>query len=199
MSLLSDIRDDYISRFRPKAQAESPYYAEGSIADRVRRAALAENPVGLKSKHQWRIPPAVLEQFSNRLAGRLVDISQSTTFAKLLAILDSERIKGIGKLTVYDTAIRIGRGLNLEPGVVYLHAGTRMGAKRLGIKVNRPSIPRNEFPIEFDGLTCAELEDLLCIYARFLGPDAEEFGRPGPCEPLPKGCAPGQNPAARCE
>jgi len=198
MSLLSDIRDDYISRFRPRAKAEARHYAQGSDAERIQRAALAENSAGLKHKHQWRIPPAALAKFSTRLKERLFDITQAASFAELLAILESERIKGVAELTVYDTAIRIGRGQALEPKEVYLHAGTRKGAKRLGLNVKRPSIPRNEFLADFDGLSAAEIEDLLCTYAPYMGPNAEVFQRPGSCTPLPKGCSPRQKAPKPC-
>jgi hypothetical protein len=198
MSLLSDIRDDYILHFRPKAKAEARHYAQGSDGERIRRAALAKNSAGLKHKHQWRIPLAALEEFSGRLANRLLDITQAKSFAELLAILESERVEGIAELTIYDTAIRIGRGQDLEPIEVYLHAGTRKGAKNLRLNVRRPSIPRIEFPADFYGLTAAELEDLLCIYARYLGPDSEPFQRPNSCTPSPKGCSPSPRGSRPC-
>jgi hypothetical protein len=190
MSLLSDIRDDYILRIRPKAKAEARHYAQGSDAERIQRAALATNSAGLKHKHQWRIPPATLATFSGHLANRLLEITQAASFAELLAILESERIKGVAELTIYDTATRIGRGQALEPKEVYLHAGARKGAERLGLDVKRPSIPMNEFPANFEGLTAAELEDLLCIYARYLGPEGEPFRRPASCTPSLKSCSP---------
>ena len=43
----------------------------------------------------------------------------------------AKQIKGIGELTIYDTALRIGFYLDIYPDKVYLHAGTREGAKRL--------------------------------------------------------------------
>jgi len=37
-------------------------------------------------------------------------------------------IPGIGELAIYDTALRIAAKLRFEPAVVFLHAGTRIGA-----------------------------------------------------------------------
>jgi hypothetical protein len=198
VSLFSDIRDDYILRLRPKAEVEARHYAQGNLAARIRRAATAQNSSDLKHKHQWRIPPLVLARFAVLLENRSRDIKKAASFAELLAILESERIEGVAELTIYDTALRIGRGQALEPKAVYLHAGTRKGAKKLGLNVRRPSIPRNEFHADFAGLTCAELEDVLCTYARYLGPDGEPFQRPGPCNPAPKVCPPGQKPPKPC-
>jgi hypothetical protein len=102
-------------------------------------------------------------------------IAAATSFAQLLSILDEAKPRGVGELTIYDTAVRIGYGQNLKPEVVYLHAGTRKGARRLQLDVRRPFIPHTEIPKELDGLSPAEIEDVLCTYARFLGTGAEKF------------------------
>ena len=61
------------------------------------------------------------------------------------------------------SASRIGAKLNLFPEKVYLHAGTRLGARSLGL----PNVPRlsvSEFPKEFRALKPHEIEDALCIF-----------------------------------
>ncbi len=68
------------------------------------------------------------------------------------------------KLTVYDTAHRIGRYLGVEPNRVYLHAGTMEGAKALGFKGNRSFLMRRQLPKEFRTPKPYEIEDCLCIY-----------------------------------
>ena len=110
VSLLSDIRDDYILYIRPRVAVEAKHYAQGSPVQRVRCAALAEGPNGRKHKHQWRIPPAALEKFSALLIARVGDITAARTFAELLGLIKSARTKGVAELTVYDTAVRIGKG-----------------------------------------------------------------------------------------
>jgi len=71
-------------------------------------------------------------------------------------------IDGIGVLTVYDIAHRIGAYLGKEPTRVYAHAGTKVGALALGIDgdVFDPRI----LPKAFLRLSAAEVEDCLCIY-----------------------------------
>jgi hypothetical protein len=198
MSFLSQIRDDYIRRFRPRVRAEAGHWALGSQIERVRRAALARTFDGQKHRHQWRIPPAVLGRFSDRLVACLREITRARSFSELLAVLESARPKGVADLTVYDTAVRIGAGQGLEPEEIYLHAGTRKGAARLGWNVSRASIPRNEIPADLTGLSPAEIEDLLCIYARCFGPNANRFDRRSCRSVLPNGCMPADSPLKRC-
>src|SRR5262249_27216325 len=73
-------------------------------------------------------------------------------------------IHGIGELTIYDTALRIGAKLDLEPTVVFLHGGTRKGARALGLDWHKEFIARDAFPSEFQPLSASEIEDVLCIY-----------------------------------
>lgn len=74
-------------------------------------------------------------------------------------------IPGIGELTVYDISQRIGSRFDLEPERVYLHSGTRVGARELGFDGRRASIEVAELPEELTvRLRPRELEDLLCIY-----------------------------------
>lgn len=141
----------------------------------MRNAALARRADGRKHKHQWRIPPALLEKFAERLIARLDEIKRASSFAVLLAIVDATKLKGVSELTVYDTAVRIGAGQGLEPQEVYLHAGTRKGAARLGWNVRRRSIPPREIPADLVGLSPSEIEDLLCSYARYFGTGAKKF------------------------
>lgn len=193
MSNLTAIRDDYIRRFRPRARAEAEHFARGPLADRIARAAQAVTSSGAKHKHQWRIPPATLATFAANLTRRRDEIMAANSFAQLFAILDAAKPAGVGELTVYDTAVRIGHGQNLQPDAVYLHAGTRKGAKRLNLGVRRSFIPHAEIPTDFAGLSAAEVEDVLCTYAPYLGANAKKFpsarcGTPG------NGCGPDREP-----
>lgn len=65
---------------------------------------------------------------------------------------------------VYDTALRIGAKLDLEPEVVYLHRGTRSGMGALGLNISRPFIELHELPRELRSLRPHEIEDCVCIY-----------------------------------
>ena len=73
-------------------------------------------------------------------------------------------IRKIGELACYDIAHRIGAYLHIYPDDVYLHAGTRAGAKALGIKAKTNVIQVTALPPEFRRLTAAQIEDCLCIF-----------------------------------
>jgi hypothetical protein len=100
-------------------------------------------------------------------------------FHQFLASL-AEPIHGLGPLTVYDWACRIGFRLKLYPDYVYLHSGTNKGARAIRPKLKARiddetrylricDLPR---PLRkaMDALTPAmqpwELEDIFCIRKR---------------------------------
>jgi hypothetical protein len=95
-----------------------------------------------------------------------VDLTDWKTFSELITLTTRylDEIKGIGDLTVYDIAQRIGLYLSLQPELVYLYAGTRLGAKTLGLGRRQAKLSINELPVPFSLLTPSEIEDCLCIY-----------------------------------
>src|SRR2546426_21264 len=116
--------------------------------------------------HQRRIPRAVLRRSAARLLDRLTELKRARSFEQLHNVVDATiaRIHGIGELTVYDTALRIAAHRGLEPKRVYLHAGTREGAKTLGISRDRKWVLPGKLPRAFRRLRPIEIEDCLCIY-----------------------------------
>jgi hypothetical protein len=107
-------------------------------------------------------------QEANRLLLEKHDVLQRcTTFHELWQririILGA--VTGLGELYIYDTALRIGAHLNLLPDRVYLHAGTRTGAKAFGIVSRHEEwIEVGELPSPLRELPPHEVEDILCIY-----------------------------------
>ncbi|NJL51015.1 MAG: hypothetical protein HC930_00315 [Hydrococcus sp. SU_1_0] len=73
---------------------------------------------------------------------------------------------GLGVTTAYDVARRLGAWLNMQPTMVYLHAGAAEGAKKLGIKGETVSL--NDFSQEIQNLGATHAENFLCIYKDFL-------------------------------
>ena len=73
----------------------------------------------------------------------------------------------IGRLTVYDVTTRIAAHLGLTPECVYMHAGTAVGAKALGLEATKTIGPM-ELPEAFRRLRPYEIEDCLCLYKRQL-------------------------------
>jgi hypothetical protein len=97
-------------------------------------------------------------------------LQSARSFAELIARVDTtvRPVRGIGELYVYDTALRLGAHLRLLPDDVYLHAGTRRGAKALGLDHRSDSIPPSQLPAALHRLRPHEVEDVLCIYKDWL-------------------------------
>lgn len=74
----------------------------------------------------------------------------------------SLEINGIGPLTTYDVATRLGMWLGFKPEFVYLHAGAKEGAKALGIKGEK--VKPSEFPASIQTLEVDHIESFLCVY-----------------------------------
>jgi len=167
LTTLARIVRHYREKFKPDAEAELDDFRDArSLADVLNRAGMAINSQGDKFPHQWRIKCDALPKARQALIAAAGRIRACHTFDSLIHIVSSTagQVNGIGDLYVYDTSLRIGSYLGLYPDTVYLHAGTKDGAKFLNLSVRRPSIPRNEFSPELRRLQAWEIEDILCIY-----------------------------------
>lgn len=167
MTRLDSIVRDYVDRYRNRAEAELKWFAsQSTLEDAVTLAALAKSPSGRRQSHQRRIPHVVLIESRRLLLGSLHIICQASSFESLHSTIHNvlHPISGVGELTIYDTALRIAAKLGLEPNHIFLHAGTRIGAKRLGLNTRRPFINPDEFPRALRRLRPREIEDVLCIY-----------------------------------
>jgi hypothetical protein len=169
-----DILADYRAVHLHKADSEIEWYSKRprSLSGATRRAALSRIPTGrggrqIRHPHQRRISADVLEEVASRLESSVNKLQHITEFAKLYEVVRLEilPIRGVGELLVYDVSHRIGGYLKLEPLNVYLHAGTKRGAKALGLDTRRPYVQISELPKAFFQLTAAQAEDVLCIYA----------------------------------
>jgi len=111
-----------------------------------------------------------LEEAKIHLLEAVEELRKSRNFEELIKVVERKigGIKGIGALTVYDTAHRIGAYLGVEPERVYLHAGTREGAKVLGLQWRERTIDLEELPKPLQQLRPYEVEDLLCLYRQEL-------------------------------
>ena len=167
---LTSVVGAYCNNHRSLAQAEMAYYAGlPSMSEAVHRASRAERPDGKRHDHQTRIRCSALEQAERQLAH--LNLNAVQDFNDLHSFIAGAigRVPGVGKLMVYDTSLRIGAKLGLEPEVVYLHAGTRAGAKALGLDFSALYLHVSDLPTPFRSLRPREIEDALCIYKRHFG------------------------------
>ena len=132
----------------------------------LRHAALAIDSNCKKYLHQRRLKQKALNKSLANLTKIKSNIKSCKSFDQLHALLDSklQKVKGLGTLFIYDTAFRLGVNLGLYPQKVYLHAGTRMGAKRLDLNYEEPYLEMKEVPRPLRKLKPYQVEDFLCIY-----------------------------------
>jgi hypothetical protein len=157
----------YIRKIRPKAQAELDWFrGQPSLHAAVEKAALAINSKGKRYTHQRRLQKVSLQHAYRVLEANLRPIARAADFDDLHGLINRilEPVPGIGELYVYDTSLRIGAQLNLLPTQVYLHAGTRAGARTLGLDTSGPTIKPSSLPRELRTLPPHEIEDILCIF-----------------------------------
>jgi hypothetical protein len=163
---LDEIIYDYIQNYRADASADMKQFRIlPSLRDAIRHAALCHWLPGQKRHpHQYRIPKTVLQAAERELQQARHLLARAASFEALHGEIERRigRLRGIGALTVYDIAHRIGSNLRKKPKLVYLHRGTRIGARRLGF-TGKMLAPRF-LPSAFSRLTPVEIEDCLCIY-----------------------------------
>jgi hypothetical protein len=164
---LSDVVDLYITNHRYKADREMDLFRiQRHLEDVIVKAGTARTAKNKCHDHQRRVGNIALNRFAKQLLRFKNAIGTAKGFEELFAIIDKvgQKLPRIGELTIYDTAHRIGSYLELEPTKVYLHTGTREGARNLGTKANRPYLEVSDLPKEFGRLKPSEIEDCLCIH-----------------------------------
>lgn len=170
---LEELIKHYIDVHRPWKMMERKVYGSVRISiDTVVKYALSCRCIhGRVHPHQWRIRKTALKQYTTAVCN--LRCGEESTFYELFSKLRNvaQTVSGIGPLTTYDIAWRIGARLGLAPQKVYLHAGARKGAIALQLNVRDHTIPRSELVQEYPPLAqldCAEIEDFLCIYKEML-------------------------------
>jgi hypothetical protein len=125
---------------------------------------LARTPEGKRYNHQRRLCHGLLQVVARKLGRARLNLATDfdDLHAKIEEVIGS--LHGVGELMVYDTALRIGAKLNHWPKRVYLHAGTRAGARALGLDWRAKSLPMSAFPKVLQQLKPYEVEDVLCIF-----------------------------------
>ena len=181
--------EEYKAHQREPAADELGFYAAmPSLRKTIDCAARACTSWGGKHPHQQRLPRAALQEFAEALSTEVRSLCQARLFDEVHGMVSEvgESIRDIGELAVYDTALRIGAKLAIEPTRVYLHRGTRVGATALGVGIRQSSVEVADLPRVFRQLKPHEIEDCLCIFKDFLSgkKSLEEVG----CGCRGKGC-----------
>jgi hypothetical protein len=165
----------YTVKFRNKARKELEGFRDEPFHVAIERAALAVKKDGggrwKRFSHQRRLKQKVLEEARAALLGASAKLRRAKDFDDLHeSIKDAlAGITGLGSLYYYDTALRIGANLHKMPERVYLHRGTRRGARAMGLDWRESSLDPECLPKELASLEPHETEDFLCIFKDRLG------------------------------
>jgi hypothetical protein len=162
----------FVRHNRPNGLGELSFFRTmPSFELALHHAAFAINQRNKRFGHQCRITRTALARSAALIGAASAKLRACASFEELHQFLQNTvgAVDGIGELYVYDTALRLGAYLGLSPTLVYIHAGTRGGARALGLDVSRHAIPFEEFPPVLRSLSPSELEDFLCIYKARLG------------------------------
>ena len=162
-----DVVRAYIRDYRDDAAAELDFFRkQPSLGKAIHFAALSIDCDGKRHSHQRRLSAQVLGTAKRNLETAASLLRRCQSFAELHEVVRARigMIRGIGPLTVYDIATRVGGHLGLEPELVYVHAGTAEGARALGLDGAKTLAPE-KLPRAFQVLKPREMEDCLCIYA----------------------------------
>jgi hypothetical protein len=163
----NDIARTYISRIRPRANDELDWFRrQPALRAAIDKAGLAVNSRGKRYSHQRRLSKEVLQQARELLLANTEQIARCKAFDQLFAMLEDLLlpVRGLGELYVYDTALRLGATLGRMPTKVYLHAGTRAGAKAIGFSGKEKALEVSQLPDWLRQLEPYEIEDVLCIF-----------------------------------
>lgn len=156
---------DYVALHREKANDELiAFRNEPSLKAALKRAGMAKRPDGKRYDHQRRLPAIVLRKATAELLR--APLTKANDFNNLHRCVKNaiSSIRGVGELMIYDTSLRVGAKLGLLPERVYLHSGTRHGARALGLNWRAEHLEVRECPREFHVLSPHEIEDCICIY-----------------------------------
>jgi hypothetical protein len=163
------------------------------FATAVRRAVEARDANGKHHNHQSKVDITARRKFGASIVSQKkhikaiplsVEFDWLTHFDVLHDTIDSLKPYGIGPVTVYDVAVRLGAFMGIEPKQVYMHAGVRQGLKALEDALHRrwqdpmvesptmdligahklPRVPMYLFPKPFRDMRADDVEDILCTY-----------------------------------
>ena len=138
-----------------------------NIDDVIKISAMSRDRNNKIFPHQERVYTISLINYTQSLLKVKNKIKKVKTFEKLYNILFDNKVSGIGDLTCYDIAMRIGQYLNIFPDYIYIHSGTKIGLENLlNKKIKDVYIKKEELPEPFCNcnLIPIQLEDLLCHF-----------------------------------
>ena len=167
---LATLVDEYLEEYGNSYDCEDRWWGEKTISwsEAVERAWESIMSNGKMNGHQCLVGKQKLDEGLQICLSHNRQPDSFNDFHDIYAWIESitKDVKGIGSLTTYDIARRLGTWLGMQPQKVYLHAGAMRGARKLGIQGHMVSL--DNFPSEIQKLGATHAENFLCIYKDYL-------------------------------
>ncbi len=144
------------------------FQEQPTLKKAIEFAALARDGRGKRYSHQRRPNSAVLKQAKSLLLPLAADFQRCESFDAVHGLVEHQLkdVDGLAELYHYDTAFRIGIKLGLFPKRIYLHRGTRRGARALQLNTAVKTLEIGDLPQGLRKLRPHEAEDVLCRIAK---------------------------------
>ena len=162
---------EFIDNFRDSEEKELLFFRKQPFNQALESAALAKDSRGKRFGHQRRLKRISLQEARRALLEKRGALEEAKSFEAIHSTLleITANVHGLGELYAYDTALRISAARGCAPKHVYLHAGTRVGAKQLGLNATQGYLPMASLPKALQPLLPHEVESFLCIYKNHFG------------------------------
>ena len=175
----------YRIHHQPRAKEEVTWFSnQPTLQTAIKTAGMALDSREKRFSHQRRLRDGALKLGTDALLEAEREIARCRTFDELFEVVKKAvgEIRNLGELYVYDTAFRLGCKLGLMPTKVYLHSGTRDGARVLGLQTrDTQALDVSILPRGLQVLEPHEIEDVLCIYKDQLTSESSAPWRAGCC------------------
>jgi hypothetical protein len=167
---LDDMVQEYITVKRPEVMKEKREIERCSLERAIEMASMGQMSNGKRSHHHYRRSERQLNAGKSALMAVYPQIRNCKNFDELHNLVEkiTDKIDGLAELYTYDAAHIIGTRLGFHPQKVYLHTGTRKGARALGFSSGLRCLEVSQLPAEIQALKAYEIEDFLCIYGGHL-------------------------------
>ncbi len=169
---LKEIVDAYIEDYKDNVDYEIKEIKKANFEEVLKKVGRGKFLDGGHLDHLKRLTEEALRNALLILISFRKQIKSCKNFHEIFELIHEEierEVYGIGEMYTYDISFYLSINLGFKPKYVYLHKGTRIGARKLGLDVKRDYISKNEFPQEFQNLEIYDIENLLCIYKKYLG------------------------------
>jgi hypothetical protein len=182
----NEIVQDYRWRYVGKTEEELAWFrGQPTVADAIRKAAFALKPNGARYSHQRWLKDETARMAAEIMLAHEAEIAAAPDFESLHELLGRllAQVPGAGEMYLYDTAFRLSGKFGRPPTRVFLHRGTRDGARAIGFDSGRAHIEMTELPEPLQVLKAYEVEDVLCLYKNDLAGSNSKTKRSG-CAPV---------------